>query len=106
MDYTNTDFWIAIAIGGTVVGSFNLLQQVFYKNPEEPYSGIRYRTVFRDFFFGSFLTALLYMLLPESFQNMISAGQTSLQKLSGGSLASFTSSAPQDFEIQTGPARF
>ena len=103
MDYTNPDFLLSIGIGGTVIGVLSLLFQVFSKNPEHPYPGIRYRAVFRDFFFGAFLTSLLYMFMPESVLNVVSAGQETLSKLSGGSpFASSTS----DLEIQTGPARF
>jgi hypothetical protein len=101
MDYTNPDFWIAIGVGGGVIGLFSAIQQVFSKNPEDPYPGMRYRSIFRDFFFGAFITAVLYMFLPESFQSMITAGQTSLSKLTGGA-----SSLSTEVEIQTGPARF
>lgn len=102
MDYTNPDFWISIGVGGGIIGFLSLIQQFLTKNQEEPYSGIRYRAVFRDFFFGAFLTALLYMFLPDSIINLISAGKSGLQKLTGGSLEA----VPSEFEIQTGPARF
>lgn len=103
MDYTNPEFWIAICVGGGVIGTLSAVQQVFSRNKDYPYDGIKYRAIFRDFFFGAFLTALLYMFLPESFHSLISAGQTTINKLTGGS-----SSIPitTDFEIQTGPARF
>jgi hypothetical protein len=103
MDYTNPDFLLALGIGGTAIGVLSLLFQVMSKNHEEPYSGIRYRAVFRDFFFGAFITSLLYMFMPESVLNVVSASQETLSKLSGGS--PFASSTP-DLEIQTGPARF
>lgn len=99
MDYSNPDFWIALGVGGGIIGLLSLIQQVMSKNPDHPYSGVRYRAVFRDFFFGAFITSILYMFLPESFQNMIAAGQA---KFSGGGV----SSSSTDFEIQTGPARF
>jgi hypothetical protein len=98
MDYTNPDFWIAIGIGGGVIGILSAAVQASQKNPDTPY---RPRAIFRDFFFGAFITATLYMILPESFQTMIAAAQA---KVSSG----FTSvaSAVPEVEIQTGPARF
>ncbi len=102
MDYTNTDFWIAIGIGGSVVASLSAGQQVMTK--EE----VRYRAVFRDFCFGAFITAILYMFLPDSMHSWISAGQSAVKEVSKGvsSIASGTTSSFSDYELQTGPARF
>jgi hypothetical protein len=104
MDYTNTDFWVAIGVGGSVVASLSAGQQLFTKEAEQE---VRYRAVFRDFCFGAFLTAILYMFLPESIQSWISVGQTAVKEVSKGvsGLTSGTSSFA-DYELQTGPARF
>jgi hypothetical protein len=109
MDYTNTDFWIAIIAGGGVIASLSAGQQVFWKDPDAPQE-FRVRAVVRDFCIGAFLTAVLYMFLPESFQGLISAGSSAAQTMktsvtsaiqSGGS-----SSVLESMEIRTGPARF
>jgi hypothetical protein len=101
MDYTNTDFWIAIGVGGTIIGSASLAQQLLNKNNSDPYSGIKGKSVLRDFFLGAFLTALLYMFLPESFQSWISSGKSAVE--------SITPSLPKsvsEYDLQIGPARF
>jgi hypothetical protein len=101
MDYTNTDFWVAIGVGGSVVASLSAGQQVMNKEAGQE---LRYRTVFRDFCFGAFLTAILYMFLPESIHSWISIGQTVVSKGVSGLASSSTSFS--DYELQTGPARF
>ncbi len=102
MDYTNTDFWIAIGVGGSVVASLSAGQQLMTK---EPGQDVRYRAVFRDFCFGAFLTAILYMFLPESIHSWITVGQSAVSKGVSG-LASSTKSNFGEYELQTGPARF
>jgi hypothetical protein len=104
MDYTNTDFWIAIGVGGSVVASLSAGQQFMTK---ESGQDLRYRAVFRDFCFGAFLTAILYMFLPESIHSWITVGQSAVKEVSKG--VSGLASAPSsfgDYELQTGPARF
>jgi hypothetical protein len=104
MDYTNTDFWIAIGIGGSLVASLSAGQQVMNK---EPGTDIRYRAVVRDFCFGAFLTAIMYMFLPESIHSWISVGQSAVKEVSKSvSGASSSFSGFGDYELQTGPARF
>jgi hypothetical protein len=113
MDYTNTDFWIAIGVGGSVVGAMNIANQLLNKNEYEPYSGFRVKTLIRDFCFGAFLTAILYMFLPETFSSWITSAQSATQtvaqsvskgvsSMSGGG----TSTGFGDYELQVGPARF
>ena len=102
MDYTNTEFWIAIGLGGSLIASLSAGQQVLHKDPSEPF---KVKSVVRDFCFGAFLTAILFMFLPDSFHTWISAGSSAVQTVTetvkkGGS--SFTS----DYELQVGPARF
>jgi hypothetical protein len=109
MDYTNTDFWIAIGVGGSLVGAMSTAQQLLNKNENEPYSGFRGRAVLRDFCLGAFLTAILYMFLPETFSSWISSAQSVassvVSKGMSGS-ASGTTSGFGDYELQVGPARF
>ena len=102
MDYTNTDFWIAIGVGGSVVGSLSAGQQIMTKDEGQ----LRYRAVFRDFCFGAFLTAILYMFLPESIHSWISVGQMAVKEMSKGVSNVASSVSSGDYEIQTGPARF
>ncbi len=100
MDYTNTDFWVAIGVGGSIVASLSAGQQLMTKHEGQE---LRYRAVFRDFCFGAFLSAILYMFLPESIHTWISAGQNAVKEVSKGVASSVSSG---DYEIQTGPARF
>ncbi len=111
MDYTQPHFWIALGVGGTLVAALSLGQQLMSKQADDPYSeGIRIRPVLRDFCLGAFLTAMIYMFVPESISSWIEAGQAtisntiqSVKSQSGGGAA-----APiqQDFDLQIGPARF
>jgi hypothetical protein len=106
MDYTQPGFWVAIGVGGSLVASLSTFQQFSMKQPGED---IRVRAIVRDFCLGAFLTAVVYMFLPESMLSWVSAGQTLVS--STVTKLSSTSSAPQtggfgDIEIQTGPARF
>jgi hypothetical protein len=109
MDYTQPHFWIALGIGGSLIASLSAAQQLASKNPQEPFAeAFRIRPVVRDFCIGAFLTAVVYMLLPESMTSWIEAGQATLsntiaavQKQTGGG-----SPPAQDFDLQIGPARF
>ena len=103
MDYTNTDFWIAIGVGGSLVASLSAGQQVMNK---EPGTDIRYRAVVRDFCFGAFLTAIMYMFLPESIHSWISVGQNAVKEVSKSVSSGTSSFSFGDYELQTGPARF
>jgi len=81
-------FWIAIAIGGTIIALLSAVQQYLSK---KEFSG---KPVARDFFIGSFLTATVYMMIPDSIQSLLTQGQNLFK------------SVPQEIELQTGPARF
>lgn len=118
MDYTNTDFWIAIFVGGSIIAALSAGQQFFWKTSDAPQE-FRKRAVVRDFCIGSFLTAILYMFLPESFQGLISASSTAAQTVSSSvkssvsnaltsvqSAGSSGTSSLESLEIRTGPARF
>ena len=61
-----------------------------------PYSDFNFKPVARDFCIGAFLTATVYMMIPDSIQELMNQAQTMFPKSSG----------PQDIELQTGPARF
>jgi hypothetical protein len=118
MDVSNPGFWIAIGVGGTVIASMSFAEQAMSKNKDEPF---RLRAVFRDFCIGAFLTATIYMFLPESIQSWINMGKSAISSMAGGGEATgaasttstslpFTSSgsgsASSDIELQFGPARF
>ena len=100
MDYTNPGFWIALGAGGSLAAALSAAQQYMAKEKE-----FRYRAVFRDFCIGAFLTAAVYMFLPESINKWISEAipsfDTKLQ--SGGAPPASLSS---DIALQVGPARF
>ena len=108
MDYTNTDFWITIFVGGSIIAAVSAGQQIFWKSPDNPQE-FRKRAVIRDFCIGAFLSAILYMFLPESFQGLISTSTTAAQSVSStikNSIQSGGSSNLESLEIRTGPARF
>jgi len=94
MDYTQPGFWIAISVGGSLVGSLSAFQQ--YTNKEEEF---RTRAVIRDFCIGAFLTAIIYMFIPDSIQSIITTVSTSTTNLA-------TKVSSPDIELQVGPARF
>lgn len=88
-------FWIAIAIGGTIIAVLSAVQQYSSRDSSMPYSEFSIKPVARDFCIGAFLTATVYMMIPDSFQEMM----TKVQEM-------FKSSGTQEIELQTGPARF
>jgi len=96
MEAPQSSFWIAIAIGGTAIASLSAFQQ--YSEEE-----FRVKPVARDFFIGAFLTAVVFMFLPESMQSWVSSGSKALSSLTG---QSGSASKGQDIELQLGPARF
>ena len=61
-----------------------------------PYSDFNMKPVARDFCIGAFLTATVYMMIPDSIQELLNQAQNMFPKSSG----------PQEIELQTGPARF
>ena len=101
MDYTNTEFWIAIGVGGSLIASLSAGQQVLNKEPSEPF---KVKSVVRDFCFGAFLTAILFMFLPESFHSWISVGSSAVQTVTD--TVKKGTSAISEYELQVGPARF
>ena len=104
MDTSNPGFWISIGIGGAIIGTFSLVQQYTSKQPNEE---LRLRAVFRDFCIGAFLTAIIYMFLPDSIESLVSVGKSALSNtFSGGSSVTTSSITKGDIELQIGPARF
>jgi hypothetical protein len=109
MDSTQPGFWISIGLGGSVVAAMSAFSQ--WRSKEASHS-FRPQPVIRDFCFGAFLTAILYMFLPESFETLLSKGtsvaagavEKATRQLGGGSHPA--SSSISDLELQTGPARF
>jgi len=86
---SSTGFWIAIAIGGTIIAILSAVQQ--YTSKQE----FTVKPVARDFCIGAFLTATVYIMIPDSVQSLLTQAN-----------GLFKSSGPQDIELQTGPARF
>jgi len=97
MDSSQPGFWIAILIGGAVIAAASAFQQYSTK-PEE----FNTKPVIRDFCIGAFLTAVIYMFIPDTVQNLLSSSQTALSSLTQSPAVT----ANADVEIQTGPARF
>lgn len=95
MDSPSSGFWIAIAIGGTIIAILSAVQQLT-KDQSQPYSGFNGKPVLRDFCIGAFLTAAVYMMIPDSIQSLLTQVADMFPK----------SSAIHDIELQTGPARF
>ena len=95
MNSPSSGFWIAIAIGGTIIAILSAVQQ-YTKDPSQPYSEFNIKPVARDFCIGAFLTAAVYMMIPDSIQSLLTQASELLPKSSG----------PQEIELQTGPARF
>jgi Na+-driven multidrug efflux pump len=95
MDYSQPGFWIAIGIGGTLVGTLSAAQQ--YSSKEE----FRMRAVLRDFCIGAFLTAIIYMFIPDTIQSLLSSVSETTSNL-----ATKVSAVTEDIELQVGPARF
>ena len=104
MDYAKPGFWIAILAGGAIVAILSAIQQ--YATSET--SSFTFRPVFRDFFLGSFVTASIYMFLPESFDSIISTipSLTGAGAAGVGAGATEWARAADTIELQTGPARF
>ena len=97
---TKPGFWMALAIGGTVVGAASFGQQVMTKKEGEAF---RMRAVARDFILGAFLSATIYMMLPDS----VDSWMASLIKTGGGAMsAPVSSGSSSEIELHTGPARF
>jgi hypothetical protein len=93
MDTPATGFWIAIACGGIIIAILSAVQQYYSKDTSE----FNVKPVARDFCIGAFLTATVYMMIPDSVQEFMDQAQNMFPKSSGSS---------QDIELQTGPARF
>jgi hypothetical protein len=97
MDTSQPGFWIAILIGGAVIAASSAFQQYSTK-PEQ----FNTKPVIRDFCIGAFLTAVIYMFIPDTVQNILSSGKTALSSLTQSPHVT----ANADVELQTGPARF
>ena len=103
---TNTIvFIVSVLLGGLLIAGIGSAQTMYVQ--EEP---IQTKGVIRDFCIGSVLTALLYQLIPDSFQNFSdSLMSISIPKMPsiGGALPDLTSVAKDgDFELQMGVPRF
>lgn len=94
MDVSQFGFWIAILIGGVIIASLSAYQQ--YGSDE-----FRVKPVIRDFCIGAFLTATVYMFIPDTIQELISSSQSTMS-----SIIQSPSSISPDIELHTGPARF
>ena len=95
MEVPNAGFWIALLIGGLVIGSASAIQQYLTKDKNNGEFNIK--AIARDFFIGAFLTSVIYMFIPDSIQSLFSSIKESLP----------TSSEVVEMpEIQTGPAKF
>ena len=95
MDSPSSGFWIAIVIGGTIIAILSAVQQ-YTKDKSQPYSEFNVKPVLRDFCIGAFLTAAVYMMIPDSIQSLLTQATDFLPKAAESS----------DIELQTGPARF
>lgn len=96
MDFTKSGMWKAVLAGGVILALVSYVYQVYTKDPSEE---MTYRPVVRDFCLGAFVTASIYMFLPESIDSFIDSTATAV--------ATVTAVAtPVDIELQTGPARF
>lgn len=91
---------MALAIGGTVVGAASFGQQAMTKKEGEAF---RMRAVARDFILGAFLSATIYMMLPDSVdswtESLVKAGSSAMS-------APVSSGSSSEIELHTGPARF
>jgi hypothetical protein len=94
--------WIAIVVGGGLIAGLSAVQQYFSKTE------FRGKAVMRDFCLGAFLTALIYMLIPDSVQGWLESGKGLLESAASAAKAATSSSSGKggDIELQTGPARF
>jgi hypothetical protein len=101
MDTSQPGFWIAILIGGTVIAAASAFQQ-YSTNPEQ----FNTKPVIRDFCIGAFLTAVIYMFIPDTVQNMLSSSQTAASTALSSLTQAPAVTANADVELQTGPARF
>ena len=96
MDFTKSGMWKAVLAGGIVIALASYIYQIYTKDPSEE---VRVRPVVRDFCLGAFVSASVYMFLPESIDSLIDS--------TASAVASATAvAAPVDIELQTGPARF
>ena len=98
---SQSGFWVAILIGGIVIAAASAFQQYSTK-PEQ----FNTKPVIRDFCIGAFLTAMIYMFVPDTIQNLLSSGQTAASTALSSLTQSPAVTANTDVELQTGPARF
>lgn len=96
MDFTKSGTWKAVLAGGIIIALASYVYQTYTKEPSDE---IKVRPVIRDFCLGAFVTAAVYMFLPESIDTLIETTSTAVANAT-------TVAAPVDVELQTGPARF
>lgn len=102
---TTIVFLVSVLIGGLIIAGIGSAQTMYVQ--EEP---IQTKGIIRDFCIGSVLTAILYQLIPDSFENLsqslMSINMPKMPSI-GGALPSMVSSAKDgDFELQMGVPRF
>lgn len=96
MDFTKSGTWKAVLAGGIIIAIASYVYQTYTKEPSDE---LKVRPVIRDFCLGAFVTAAVYMFLPESIDTLIETTSTAVANAT-------TVAAPVDVELQTGPARF
>ena len=96
MDFTKSGTWKAVLAGGIIIAIASYVYQTYTKEPSDE---IKVRPVIRDFCLGAFVSAAVYMFLPESIDTLIETTSTAVANAT-------TVAAPVDVELQTGPARF
>jgi hypothetical protein len=109
-----TTLFMAAAIGGVLIAAMGTAQTLYVQ--EEP---VEAKGVFRDFFIGAIMVALLYQLIPDSFTSMTDMMSgfkiPSFPSIGGGggvsdSIANAVKSVGKgevgDFDLQTGVPRF
>ncbi len=109
MDYTKSEFWIALAIGGSLCAAASAVMQLTNKSQEYQHTGFKFRAVIRDFCLGAFLAATIYMLIPDSISNTISGFMPKGSFTGGGGSVeapAYSASSSGDIELRVGPARF
>jgi hypothetical protein len=96
MDFTKSGTWKAVIAGGVIIALASYIYQIYTKEPSDT---VNYRPVARDFCLGAFVTATVYMFLPESIDSFIDTTTAAV-------VTATSVSTPADIELQTGPARF
>jgi hypothetical protein len=89
----NAQFWMAVALGGVFIAVLGSIAEYMREKAMPKPKG-----VVRDFLIGGIMTSLLFQLVPDSMNDIVS-GMPSLSM----SMPSFSSSEP---ELQVGVPKF